>query len=190
MAVRVTISIPEDLKKRMDRTKEDINWSSVAAIAFETRVKEVEQKMQQQSIEKLVIKVRQRTSLPATRTELKSVAEMREQFIEKVIFQAEWREGKAEQHPRDHRNMQSAEALRALATELDQIAPNDALWIRYYRVWQEIEDGTGAIEEESESLRGFGFHEAVSVTAREAVAFLRDSVELCERLRAEEQSEG
>jgi hypothetical protein len=80
--------------------------------------------------------------------------------------------------------------LRSLATHLDQIAPNDVLWTRYYRVWQELEDGTGAIEEESESLRGFGFHDPVDVTARSAVAFLRSSVDLCERIRAEEQTDG
>jgi hypothetical protein len=190
MAVRVTISIPEDLKKRMDRTKEDINWSSIAAAAFDKRVKDEELKMQQQSIEKRIIKLRQRTSLPASKAELKSVAEMREEFIQKVVFQAEWRERKAEEHPRDHRNTQSAEALRGLATQLDQIAPSDVLWTRYYRVWQELVDGTGAIEEENESLRGFGFHEPVDVTARSAVAFLRSSVEQCERFRAEEQIEG
>jgi hypothetical protein len=183
MAVRVTISIPEDLKKRMDRAKGEINWSAIAAAAFENRVKDMELKMQ-------VVKLRQRTSLPANKTELKDMAEMREEFIQKVIYQAEWREGKAQQQPQDYRNTQSAEALRRLATELDQIAPTDVLWTRYYRVWQELRDGTTAIEEESESLRGFGYHEQVFVNARSAVAFLRSAVELCERFRAEEQAGG
>ena len=170
----------------MDRTKEDINWSSIAAAAFENRVKEGELKMRQQSTENRIVKLRQRTSLPASRAELKSVAEMREEFIQKVIFQAEWREGKAQPHLSDRRNMQSAEALRNLATDLDQIAPNDALWIRYYRVWKELQDSTSAVEEESESLREFGFHEPVNVTLRLAIDFLRSSVERCERFRAKE----
>ena len=146
--------------------------------------------MQQQSVENQIIKIRQRASLAAGKAELKPIAELREEFIQKVIFQAEWREGKAEQHPRDDRNTQSAEALRSLATELDQIAPSDVLWTRYFRVWQELEDSTNAIEEENESLRGFGFQEPVNVSARSAVAFLRSSVERCERFRAEELTGG
>lgn len=33
---RTTISIPDDLKKRMDQLEERVNWSRVAALAFES----------------------------------------------------------------------------------------------------------------------------------------------------------
>lgn len=35
---RTTISIPDDLKKRMDRVKGPINWSAIAAEAFAKKV--------------------------------------------------------------------------------------------------------------------------------------------------------
>lgn len=40
MTERMNISIPEDLKKRMDRFDEAVNWSQVAAHAFEARLEE------------------------------------------------------------------------------------------------------------------------------------------------------
>lgn len=38
---RTTISIPDDLKRRMDKVKEPINWSLVAAVAFERKIGEI-----------------------------------------------------------------------------------------------------------------------------------------------------
>jgi len=38
---RTTISIPDDLKRRMDAVQERINWSAVAAGAFEGKLREV-----------------------------------------------------------------------------------------------------------------------------------------------------
>jgi hypothetical protein len=40
-SVRTTISIPASLKARMDAATEEINWSAVAAHAFEARLAEI-----------------------------------------------------------------------------------------------------------------------------------------------------
>lgn len=39
--VRTTISIPEDLRARMDAIAEPVNWSAIACKAFESKVSEV-----------------------------------------------------------------------------------------------------------------------------------------------------
>jgi hypothetical protein len=39
---RTTISIPAELKARMDAVRESVNWSAVAARAFESRLLEIE----------------------------------------------------------------------------------------------------------------------------------------------------
>lgn len=40
-AVRMTISMPADLKARIDATKENVNWSAVAAKAFEEKLADI-----------------------------------------------------------------------------------------------------------------------------------------------------
>jgi len=40
--VRTTISIPHELKKRMDRVKEPVNWSALACQAFESKLYEIQ----------------------------------------------------------------------------------------------------------------------------------------------------
>lgn|SRR5262249_8136824 len=39
--MRMSISIPETLKARMNRVKEDVNWSSIACRAFEQKLGEI-----------------------------------------------------------------------------------------------------------------------------------------------------
>lgn len=40
--VRMTISVPQDLKVRMDHVKEPVNWSATACQAFQTKLAEFE----------------------------------------------------------------------------------------------------------------------------------------------------
>jgi hypothetical protein len=134
----------------------------------------------------LVAAVALKECAPITRTALGQVAERRNKFIEQINYQAEWREGKATEYPDDHRNLSSAERLRQLAHELDNIAPNDELWVRYHRVWEECSDSTSLVEYESEARREYGFSNDESpVTMKDAVRFLRVHVEVLEQLFAE-----
>lgn len=40
-SVRTTISIPADLRRRMCKVKEDVNWSALACVAFEAKLLEI-----------------------------------------------------------------------------------------------------------------------------------------------------
>jgi hypothetical protein len=52
---RTTISIADDLKRRMDRVRKPVNWSSVAAEAFERRLNVMAQNKQEKSSMEAVI---------------------------------------------------------------------------------------------------------------------------------------
>jgi hypothetical protein len=41
---RTTITVPADLKRRMDAVKEEVNWSALAASAFEAKLAEIAKK--------------------------------------------------------------------------------------------------------------------------------------------------
>lgn len=170
----------------MDRAKQDINWSAVAAESFEAKLIEVSRSMRQEKIEAGIRQLRQK-SAASSRAPFPGVAEQRERFITEIIDQAEWREGKAAQYPHDHRNQRSAERLRQLAHELDAIAPSDELWIRYYRAFEQFgDDGSPFLEYESEARREYGFHEDIAPpTNKDAAQFLRGHVEGLERLAVE-----
>ncbi|MDA8347353.1 MAG: hypothetical protein M0038_00860 [Pseudomonadota bacterium] len=179
---RMTISIPDALQKRMRRTKSE-NWSAVAAAAFEARLTEVQQNMRQQEVEKVARK------LKAEGLRLAKDGDDGDDkgLVEKLEFQAEWRDQKAEEYPDDVRNRNSATALRQLAEHLDKIPRTDQLWIRYARVWEQDDvDTFRFVEYEDEELRPYGFHnEPAEVTMEDAVQFLEGHVEDLERLLAE-----
>src|SRR5262249_7379637 len=40
-AFRTTITVPPDLKDRMDKVQEDLNWSAIACKAFEEKLAEI-----------------------------------------------------------------------------------------------------------------------------------------------------
>jgi hypothetical protein len=54
---RTTITLPHDLKKRMDAVREQVNWSATAAAAFEAKLLEIESrkdvKTMKETIERL-----------------------------------------------------------------------------------------------------------------------------------------
>jgi hypothetical protein len=55
---RTTISIPDDLKDRMDRVKEDVNWSGIAADAFESKLNDIARKRTEKSMETVIARLR------------------------------------------------------------------------------------------------------------------------------------
>src|ERR1035441_5723797 len=55
---RTTISISDDLKKRMDRIKEPVNWSAVAAQAFELKLGEIAHHRKEKTMEHVIERLR------------------------------------------------------------------------------------------------------------------------------------
>jgi hypothetical protein len=94
--------------------------------------------------------------------------EYRESLISWVTAAAEWREGNAEKHPRDHRDLASAQALRNLATKLDVISVRDNRWTVLWWADYNLSDELSAQEKQAIALRqaerkdglirGYGFY--------------------------------
>jgi hypothetical protein len=57
-AVRTTISIPAELKARMDAVDEDVNWSAVACRAFEQRLGEIAARKQGKLMDDVITRLR------------------------------------------------------------------------------------------------------------------------------------
>ena len=55
---RTTISIPDDLKRRMDRVKEPVNWSAIAAEAFELKLGEIARKQKEKTMDTVIARLR------------------------------------------------------------------------------------------------------------------------------------
>jgi hypothetical protein len=55
---RTTISVPLDLKKRMDKVKEDVNWSALACQAFEGKLAEIAAKKETKTMEDVIQRLR------------------------------------------------------------------------------------------------------------------------------------
>src|SRR5260370_8114024 len=55
---RTTITIPSDLKARMDAIGEEVNWSAVASRAFEARLAEIISKRGAKKMEDVVTRLR------------------------------------------------------------------------------------------------------------------------------------
>lgn len=58
MGVRTTIYVSEDLKKRMDKVKENVSWSAVACEAFERKLGEISAKKARKSMADVVQRLR------------------------------------------------------------------------------------------------------------------------------------
>jgi hypothetical protein len=85
---RTTISIPDNLKKRMDKVREPVNWSAIAANAFELKLGEIARKQQEKTVEAVVQRLRASKLQSLSRIE----AEGREVGIEWAKKYAEWNE--------------------------------------------------------------------------------------------------
>lgn len=75
----MNISIPGDVKRLMNKAKEDVNWSAIATQAFRTKLGEIAAKKEKKSMEDVINRLR----------ELKS-EEGSEMYQEGVIWGEEW----------------------------------------------------------------------------------------------------
>jgi hypothetical protein len=55
---RMNISLPEDVKQRMDRTKDDVNWSALAVQAFESKLAEIAAKKVKKNMDDVIQRLR------------------------------------------------------------------------------------------------------------------------------------
>ncbi len=55
---RVSIYVPADLKRRMDKTKEDVNWSTLACAAFEMKLGEIATKKEKKNMDDVIQRLR------------------------------------------------------------------------------------------------------------------------------------
>lgn len=55
---RTTISIPQDLKRRMDKAGPDVNWSAIAAAAFEAKLAEIAAKKVKKNMDDVIQRLR------------------------------------------------------------------------------------------------------------------------------------
>lgn len=55
---RTTISIPQDLKRRMDKAGPDVNWSAIAATAFEAKLAEIAAKKVKKNMDDVIQRLR------------------------------------------------------------------------------------------------------------------------------------
>jgi hypothetical protein len=85
---------------------------------------------------------------------------VKDDLIEKILMQAEWRSEKAEEDPEDERNQQSAEALQALANRMKDVPEDLPQFARIQEIWfacAEEGDPGSMVEAESEVFRLYGF---------------------------------
>jgi hypothetical protein len=57
--VRTTISLPADLKRRMDKVTEDVNWSALACQAFESKLVEIISKRKEKTMDDVIARLRE-----------------------------------------------------------------------------------------------------------------------------------
>lgn len=55
---RTTISIPGDLKRRMDKAGDLVNWSAVASLAFEAKLGEIATKKEKKNMDDVIARLR------------------------------------------------------------------------------------------------------------------------------------
>lgn len=51
---KMTVYVPDELKSRMDKTKEPVNWSSLACEAFERKLGEIAQRKKEKTMEDVI----------------------------------------------------------------------------------------------------------------------------------------
>ena len=56
--IRTTVSIPRDLKRRMDKVAEDVNWSALACQAFQEKLAEIAARKEEKTMDDVVERLR------------------------------------------------------------------------------------------------------------------------------------
>jgi len=103
--VPMTLSVPKELKAKMEAVKTSVNWSAVASAAFETKILELVSKREVKSMDDLI-------------TRLKAAAELEanQDYQEGHQMGEKWATGKAT--PRQLRRLQAqADDLKCSLTE-------------------------------------------------------------------------
>jgi len=57
--IRTTISVAADLKRRMDKVTEDVNWSGLACRAFEGKLAEISSRKQEKDMSDVITRLRE-----------------------------------------------------------------------------------------------------------------------------------
>jgi hypothetical protein len=57
-STRTTISVPAELRRRMDKVKEDVNWSALACRAFEEKLGEIASKKEEKNMSDIIERLR------------------------------------------------------------------------------------------------------------------------------------
>jgi hypothetical protein len=65
--IRMNVSVPRDLKARMDNTKESVNWSGVAAQAFEGKLLEIKSRKGGKEMNEVIARLKAAAELEANR---------------------------------------------------------------------------------------------------------------------------
>lgn len=186
----MTILIRDELQERL-LAAQSVDWSAVASAAFESKLSELATDLPLDKPQKHIESIQAK---PVSADELTEVSYNRSLLLDRITGQAEWRDQKAEQYPDDERNAQAAESLRQLAQHLGNVAAGDALWVRYYRAWDQLADDDGdalhsANELEDDELRAYGFYDfCIDVSPEDARQFLSSHVEALEDILAEKGS--
>jgi len=58
MGTRMSVYVSDDLKKRMDKVKEPVNWSAVACTAFEQKLGEIAERKQRKNMADVIQRLR------------------------------------------------------------------------------------------------------------------------------------
>ena len=155
MMARTTISLPDELKARMDSISERVNWSEVAADAFKARLTEIENTRD--------VKREIAETWNGWKGEVDRQADPgagRAGLLHDILMKAEWREEKAQEYPEDWRNLNCAKSLIRLAKHIVQLPTNHNLFKRLKEVDDAVEEAGHAeplIEELDFLLSRFGF---------------------------------
>jgi hypothetical protein len=80
-----TISLPDDLDRRMDRVKETVNWSAVAAQAFELKLGELAERRKEKTMDNVIERLR-----------ASKVKHVSGRVMEGYDLGADWAKGQAE----------------------------------------------------------------------------------------------
>ncbi|MHB9005273.1 MAG: hypothetical protein ACYC6C_14710 [Coriobacteriia bacterium] len=58
VCARTAVSLPPDLKRRMDKVTEPVNWSAIAALAFEAKLGEIASRKERKTMDDVVERLR------------------------------------------------------------------------------------------------------------------------------------
>jgi hypothetical protein len=151
--VRTTISVPRDLKARMDKVEASVNWSGVACSAFQAKLLELKSKKEVKSMDDVVAR-------------LKAAAELEEKEEYQAGHEAGKRWAKEEATPKQLRRIDDhiEEADRAewwwYDSSMNWKAPFGPRDYFVFAVWPDRKDDRSAADDFFEQALGADAHRA------------------------------